>query len=125
MALEGYRICVAPDPVDEVKLEAFLQAQVDRSPNAQMQCIPAVLSSINSATTSSPTYLEELQALGHRTLVIHGTGDLAVAADGGERLSELIPQSRFMPIEKMGHFPLDQERWATIADAVIVHTLRS
>jgi pimeloyl-ACP methyl ester carboxylesterase len=124
-ALEAYRICVTPDPIDEEALAAVLQAQVDRAPNPAMQCIPAILASVAIGTTSAPTHLEALHALEHPTLVIHGTGDLAVGVDGGERLAEVIPGARLVLVEGMGHFPLAPERWETIADEVIAHALKA
>jgi pimeloyl-ACP methyl ester carboxylesterase len=124
-ALEAYRICVTPDPVDEDALTALLRVQEDRAPNAAMQCIPAILASVTIGTTSTPTHLEDLQALEHPTLVIHGTGDLAVGVDGGERLAELIPGARLVLLEGMGHFPLAPDRWSSIADEVTAHALKA
>jgi pimeloyl-ACP methyl ester carboxylesterase len=123
-ALEGYRICVAPEPVDEVELAAFLQTQADRAPNPYMQCLAAATASEIAGMSSSPTHIEELQSLQHPTLVIHGADDRVIAADGGERLAELIPNARLVVVEGMGHFPLAAGRWTTIADAVIDHVLK-
>jgi pimeloyl-ACP methyl ester carboxylesterase len=124
-SLAAYRICVVPDPVDEDELATFARAQLDRAPNPQMQCLPAILGSAAAGLASSPTHIEELQALEHPTLVIHGTGDLAVAVDGGERLAEVIPDAKFVPLEGMGHVPLAPGRWKTIGDAVIAHASKA
>ena len=122
-ALEAHRICIEPETADEATLAAFLQTQVDRAPNPEMQCVPAIIASVFTATSSSPTYSEELQSLGIPTLVIHGTGDLAVAFDGGEKLSELIPNARLVALEGMGHISLDPNRWRVMADAIVEHAL--
>lgn len=121
----AYRICVEPDPVDEVALTAFARVQADRAPNPEMQCIPALLASMTAGLASSPTHMDQLQALEHATLVVHGTGDVAVGADGGERLADLIPDARYVALDGMGHVPLSDERWAIIADAVIAHALKA
>jgi pimeloyl-ACP methyl ester carboxylesterase len=124
-ALEGYRICVEPEPIDEAELVAFMQRQTDRAPNPYMQCVPAMIASAIAGNTSSPTHVEELQSITCPTFVVHGAGDLVVALDGGQWLAKLIPDARLLVIEGMGHFPLAQERWAIIADAVIEHALKA
>lgn len=123
-ALAAYRICVEPEAIDDAALAALLKSQTDRAPNPEMQCIPALIATVVASTSSSPTYSEELGSLEIPTLVIHGTGDRAVAFDGGEKLAELIPHARLVPLEGMGHFPLDPQRWTAMADAIIEHSLK-
>ncbi len=123
-ALTAYRICIEPEPVDETALSAFAQSQAERAPNLYMQCIPAVIASTITGTSSSPTHAEKLQSIGVPALVIHGTGDLAIAFDGGERLAELIPNSRLVALEGMGHFSLNPARWTLMAEAIIEHLLQ-
>jgi pimeloyl-ACP methyl ester carboxylesterase len=124
-ALESYRICIEPEPIDEALLAAFLRTQEDRAPNPYMQCLPAMIASAIAGTTSSPTHVEALQSLEHPTLVVHGAGDLAVGLDGGRWLAELIPNARLLVLEGMGHFPLAPERWAIVAEAVIEHVYKA
>jgi pimeloyl-ACP methyl ester carboxylesterase len=124
-ALEGYRICIEPEPIDEAEFAAFVQRQTGRAPNPHMQCVPAIIASVIAGNASSPTHVEQLQSITFPTLVVHGAGDLAVALDGGEWLAKLIPNAQLLVIEGMGHFPLAQEHWATIADAVIEHVIKA
>jgi pimeloyl-ACP methyl ester carboxylesterase len=121
VALEGYRICIDPEPIDEEQLMDYFQDHASRAPNPRMQCFQAIAASTYAGASSAPTHVELLQRLPHPTLVIHGTGDLVISADGGQRLAELIPNARLLLIDGLGHFPLAPERWATIADAVTDH----
>jgi len=124
VALDGYRLCVAPAPVDEAQLLAFFRAQVERAPNPKMQCLVAVAASTMNGMSASPSHVEQVRALKVPTLVIHGSGDLVIAADGGKRLAQLIPDARLLLIDGLGHFPLGEDRWAVIADAVVTHITR-
>ena len=51
------------------------------------------------------------------TLVIHGSADTLIAADGGRHLAEVIPGARYLEIEGLGH-DLPPGLWPTLADAV-------
>jgi pimeloyl-ACP methyl ester carboxylesterase len=51
-------------------------------------------SSQSSNGTRCRRNAERLQSLKMPTLIIHGTGDLAIAFDGGEKRAELIPHAR-------------------------------
>jgi pimeloyl-ACP methyl ester carboxylesterase len=120
-ALEGYRLCVLPEHANDDALAAFLQIQVSRPPNPKTQCIAAVIEAQIAGVSSSPSHIENLRALKTPTLVIHGTGDIVIAFDGGEKLAEVTPQARLAAYEGMGHFPLDPKRWTAIASAIIDH----
>ncbi len=121
IALEGYRICIAPESIDEAELLAYFRSQVERAPNPKMQCLAAIGASTVMGMAARPTHVEELGTLRIPTLVVHGAGDLVFAVDGGERLAELIPGARLLRIENMGHFPLAAKRWGIVADAIIRH----
>ena len=124
-ALEGFRICIEPEPIDEARLAQYFRTQAYRAPNPDMQCLPAIIASAIAGASSFPTHVQELQALEYPTLVIHGAGDLAVGIEGGQRLAELIPNARLMVFEGMGHFPLAPRRWSEIAEVVIEHVFKS
>jgi pimeloyl-ACP methyl ester carboxylesterase len=86
-----------------------------------MQALPAIVASTVQGLTSTPTHAERLRRVAAPTLVVHGTGDLAIAFDGGRALAELIAGAALLALEGMGHFPQDVTRWAAIADAVVDH----
>jgi pimeloyl-ACP methyl ester carboxylesterase len=101
-----------------------LSNSADRAPKPLMQCIPAVIASTVAGTSWAPTHVERLQSLETPTLIIHGTGDLAIGFDGGEKLAELIPRARLVALEGMGHFPLDPSRWTVMAEAIAEHSFK-
>jgi pimeloyl-ACP methyl ester carboxylesterase len=119
-ALEGYRLAIAPE-ADENALVAFLEKQASRAPNPRMQCIPAVVAAQITGLSSSPSHFDNLRALSAPTLVIHGTDDILISFDGGEKLAEVIPNARLVSLEGMGHFSLKPERLTTIAATIIEH----
>lgn len=119
--MRTYRVLTSPESVDEAELEAFVRRQISRAPNPKGQALPAIVASTVLGLTSTPTHAERLRQLDLPTLVLHGTGDLAIAFDGGQALAELIPGATFLVLEGMGHIPQDSTRWAAIADAVIDH----
>lgn len=100
-----HRFCIDPDPVDESSLTSFVRRQVERAPNADMQCVPAGVASNQLGLASTPSHPDLLSQLQIATLVIGGTADRVVAFDGSERLAELIPGSALLRIEGMGHLP--------------------
>jgi pimeloyl-ACP methyl ester carboxylesterase len=120
-ALDSYRLCVLPEHADGDALEAFLKIQASRAPNPKMQCIAAILEAEITNASSSPSHIENLRALKTPTLVVHGTGDIVIAFDGGEKLAEVIPRARLAAFEGMGHFPLDPKRWTAIASLIVEH----
>ncbi len=116
-----YRICIAPEPVDESALEAFTREQFLYGANPASQHLPAVLATTRLGLGTDPTHQELLTQLSTPTLMVHGTGDRVVFPDGGVRLAELIPAATLVTIDGMGHQPQDPERWQAIAEAVISH----
>jgi pimeloyl-ACP methyl ester carboxylesterase len=116
-----YGLCIEPEPIDEVPLETYVRRQIYRAPNPDMQCLPASIAAGVLAQQSTPTHEEKLRALSHRTLVLHGTGDLFVGHDGGEQLADLVPDAKLVTLVGMGHMPLDPQRWSTMAAAIVDH----
>lgn len=120
-----HRFCIQPDPVDEDVLASFVQRQVDRAPNADMQCVQAGVASNHLGLTTTPTHADLLGQLHVETLIIGGTGDRVIAFDGSERLAELIPDSTLVAVERMGHLPLDPSRWQIVTSAIARHVTRA
>lgn len=123
-AMASYRVCIAPEPVDESALEMFTRDQFLYGANPASQHLPAVLATTRRGLGTDPTHQELLTRISAPTLVVHGTGDLVVFPDGGVRLAELIPEATLVTIEGMGHQSQDPARWQTIAEAVITHADR-
>jgi pimeloyl-ACP methyl ester carboxylesterase len=121
--LESYRIVFEPAIADEDDLIAYSRRQFDRAQNPRMQCVTASRAAQEIALASSPTHDDKLRALPHRTLVLHGTGDLAVAFDGGEVLAALIPDAKLIPLDGMGHMTIEPKYLSTMARAIIEHAL--
>lgn len=120
-----YRICIAPESVDESALEAFTREQFLHGANPASQHLPAVLATTRRGLGTDPTHQELLTRLVAPTLIVHGTRDLVVFPDGGVRLAEVIPGAVLVTIEGMGHQSQDPGRWQAIADAVSNHAGRT
>ena len=74
-----------------------------------------------AAIYASGSRAEGLQKLEMPTLVIHGTDDQLITPSGGERTSELIPNSTLLMVEDMGH-DRPQPLWPFYLDAISKHT---
>lgn len=120
-AVAMYRVCLAPEPVDESALEQFTREQFGQGANPGSQHLPAVLATTRIGLGTDPTHQELLTRISAPTLVVHGTGDVVVFPDGGVRLAELIPAATLVTIEGMGHQSQDPARWQAITDAVTDH----
>lgn len=70
-----------------------------------------------TAIYASGSRAEALQKLDVPTLVVHGRDDTLIAPSGGQRTAELIPNSRFLMLEDMGH-DLPRPLWPVFASAV-------
>jgi hypothetical protein len=65
-----------------------------------------------------------LGALEMPTVVIHGRQDTLIQPSGGERTAELVPGSRLLLLDGMGH-DLPAPLWPAIIDAIVANTERS
>lgn len=74
-----------------------------------------------TALLASAPRADGLSRLQTPTLVIHGRDDTLIAPSGGERTAELVPGSRLMLVEDMGH-DRPQSLWPTLTDAILEHT---
>ena len=65
-----------------------------------------------------------LGALEMPTVVIHGRQDTLIQPSGGERTAELVPGSRLLMLDGMGH-DLPEPLWPAIVDAIVANAERS
>jgi pimeloyl-ACP methyl ester carboxylesterase len=68
---------------------------------------------------------EHLHDLDCPTVVIHGTGDLAIGPSGGESLAKLIPDAELVLIDDMGHRSFDVATNRRIGEAVLANIARA
>ena len=73
-----------------------------------------------AAIYASGSRAEGLQQLSMPALVIHGTDDQLITPSGGERTAELIPGSKLLLIDDMGH-DLPQPLWPVLIGAILDH----
>jgi len=64
---------------------------------------------------------EALQTLDVPTLIIHGLDDTLIDPSGGRRTAELVPDSRLLLVEDMGH-DRPPALWPYLVDAIAEHT---
>jgi pimeloyl-ACP methyl ester carboxylesterase len=74
-----------------------------------------------AAMIASGSRAEQLPRVHIPTLVIHGLDDTLIAPSGGERTAALIPNSRLMLLEDMGH-DRPEPLWPQICGAILEHT---
>ncbi|HEY2479707.1 MAG TPA: alpha/beta hydrolase [Solirubrobacterales bacterium] len=100
---------------DRTRAEELAAANFDRCfyPQGVSRQLAAILATGSRA--------DGLRALAVPTLVIHGTDDKLIPADGGERTAELVPGARLMLVEDMGH-DRPEELWAVLTEAILEHT---
>jgi pimeloyl-ACP methyl ester carboxylesterase len=65
-----------------------------------------------------------LGALEMPTVVIHGRQDTLIQPSGGERTADLVPNSRLLLLDGMGH-DLPEPLWPAIIDAIVANAERS
>lgn len=82
---------------------------------------PAGSSRQLSAILASGTRAEALRRLQVPTLVIHGLDDTLISPSGGERTAELVPGSRLVLVEDMGH-DRPQPLWPQLVATILEHT---
>jgi pimeloyl-ACP methyl ester carboxylesterase len=74
-----------------------------------------------AAIIASGSRAEGLRSLQVPTLVIHGLDDTLIAPSGGKRTAALVPGSRLLLLDDMGH-DRPQALWPQICGAIIEHT---
>jgi pimeloyl-ACP methyl ester carboxylesterase len=103
----GQRVWGSPAFVDEERWRREAAAAYDR-------CFdPGGVARQFFAVGASGSWASELPAVTTPTLVMHGTADTLIDISGGRRTAELIPGSRFVAIDGMGHDypPQFWQRW--------------
>ncbi|MGC8465111.1 MAG: alpha/beta fold hydrolase [Acidimicrobiales bacterium] len=104
-------------PYDEELARAKIALHAERSPESvgTLRQLAAVLGSTDRS--------EELRRLQIPTVVIHGRDDPLIHVSGGEATAELIPDSRFVAYEGMGH-DIPRVLWPSIRDEIIQNAQR-
>jgi pimeloyl-ACP methyl ester carboxylesterase len=112
--VETWRIIGTQSEWDEDRVRARGEVAYDRSydPAGTGRQLLGILASGSRA--------DALRALEVPTLVIHGTADPLVGADGGKRTAELIPGADLLLIEDMGH-DLPAVHWPQVIEAITAH----
>jgi pimeloyl-ACP methyl ester carboxylesterase len=100
---------------DAAQLRALAAASYDRA------YYPAGVPRQLAAMILDGSRAEALKTLDVPTLVIHGLDDTLIDPSGGRRTAELIPGSRVLLVEDMGH-DRPQALWPQLIDAIAEHT---
>jgi pimeloyl-ACP methyl ester carboxylesterase len=82
---------------------------------------PAASALHAAARQRSPSRVDALRRLTVPTLVIHGTADGMSPRDRGQALAALIPGTRLLLVEGMGH-SLPRACWEELLGAILLHT---
>ena len=109
------RMWGSPDYIDPDRLRAMAALAYDRAFH------PAGTTRHLAAVTASGSRSERLAEVTVPFLVIHGDVDGLIDVSGGRRTAEVVPGSRYLEIEGMGH-DLVPELWGQIIEAVVQHT---
>jgi pimeloyl-ACP methyl ester carboxylesterase len=73
-----------------------------------------------AAIYASGSRVEQLAAMTIPTLVVHGWDDTLITPSGGQRTAEVIPGSRLVMVDDMGH-DLPRPLWPAFIAEVVAH----
>ncbi len=115
--LAGQRVWGSPGHVDE-ELQARIAGEAfDRA------CRPEGVARQYQAARRDGSRSDRLSEVKVPTLIIHGTADTLIDISGGRRTAEVVPGSRFVAVEGMGHdYP--QVFWPVLVGETAAHALR-
>ncbi len=102
---------------DAAQLRALAAASYDRA------YYPAGVPRQLAAMILDGSRAESLRLLDVPTLVVHGLDDTLIDPSGGRRTAELVPGSRLLLLEDMGH-DRPPALWPALLDAIADHTDR-
>jgi pimeloyl-ACP methyl ester carboxylesterase len=100
---------------DATALRALAAASYDRA------YYPAGVPRQLAAMILDGSRAEALTTLDVPTLVVHGVDDTLINPSGGRRTAELVPGSRLLLVEDMGH-DRPPALWPHLVDAIAAHT---
>ena len=100
---------------DATELRALATASYDRA------YYPAGVPRQLAAMILDGSRAEALTTLDVPTLVVHGLDDTLINPSGGRRTAELVPGSRLLLVEDMGH-DRPPVLWPHLVDAIAAHT---
>jgi pimeloyl-ACP methyl ester carboxylesterase len=92
---------------------------VKRGIEKAVDCVIGALDQL-ATQVSKHEEIEQVATISCPTLVIHGTDDQLIVQSGGERTAELIPGSKLLLIDDMGH-DLPQPLWPVLLGAILDH----
>lgn len=116
--LAGQRVWGSPGHVDEELQKRIAGEAFDRASR------PAGVARQYQAARRDGSRSDRLQRVTTRTLVLHGTADTLIDISGGRRTAEVVPKSRLVEIEGMGHdYP--EVFWPVLVGETAAHALRS
>lgn len=112
--IAGKKIWGTPDTWTEEEWGEFSAANFDRSPpeGAGARQYAAIVASGDRD--------DALAQIDIPTLVVHGSVDTLITAEGGRHTAEVIPNARYEEIEGMGH-DLPITEWPHIVSLVTMH----
>lgn len=97
--VEAARIWASPDHFDSARLRKLFEDSWNRVGGPQAENTGRHFCAI----IASPPRDAELADLAVPTLVVHGDADTLISPSGGQRIAAMVPGSRLMMIEGMGH----------------------
>jgi pimeloyl-ACP methyl ester carboxylesterase len=100
---------------DATALRALAAASYDRA------YYPAGVPRQLAAMILDGSRAEALATLNLPTLVVHGLDDTLIDPSGGRRTAELVPASRLLLVQDMGH-DRPPALWPDLVDAIATHT---
>jgi pimeloyl-ACP methyl ester carboxylesterase len=105
--------------VDEQWTRRVMAESYDRCfyPQGMVRQLVAILTQVNRVPA--------LASVEAPTLVVHGTSDPLVPAEGGKDTAKAIPGAQLMLIEGMGHDLPHGGAWPRIVEAIAVHTQKA
>ncbi|MGE4290803.1 MAG: alpha/beta fold hydrolase [Desulfovibrio sp.] len=101
-------------PFEEKRVEKLMGESFDRSYS------PQGLARQGMAVVTHGYQKASIASIKAPTLVIHGDKDPFMPLEGGKEIAQLIPGTKLLIIEGMGH-DMPKETWPTIVDAIAGH----
>jgi pimeloyl-ACP methyl ester carboxylesterase len=114
-AAEGELVWASRRYGDATQLRALAAASYDRA------YYPAGVPRQLAAMILDGSRAEALTTLDVPTLVVHGLDDTLINPSGGRRTAELVPGSRLLLVEDMGH-DRPPALWPHLVDVIAAHT---
>ncbi|MEP7203550.1 MAG: alpha/beta hydrolase [Ilumatobacteraceae bacterium] len=118
-SIAGLHVWGSPAFADETRWRRDAERAFDR-------CFhPSGVARQFRAVMASPSRADGLREVTIPSLIMHGDCDTLIDISGGRRTADLIPGSRFEPIEGMGHDypPQLWDRWVGLVSSLVANTV--